>query len=447
MIAAVGAFGHPEDVSQEGLVPGLNDWEYYFHGCGCMLTSRITGERIDVDFYGETAEGFDVFFYKQWLQSLEEPEPPEARLLSLHPSRDVIGQSVDDLSDAGLLVPCSPDHWAPKLADEVLDHLDDVDAFLERWERSTGPERAWLAALIGDWPAALEALPESADADLRERVTAQAAACIRRRRRALEARPAREPRNRLAFEALADLDPDDLDDLILRALEGPLDGMTVAALERIPERGGPSWLPAIRDVLARLPAEAAPPLPSIREHSLRLLIRHGANCLEGREELTKADGLALGEAALLALEHAPESSLPLFRRALRSKFPHVRMTTAAALALIDRPWSRDELVAVLRESDDHEATAECRAALREATDPVGRRAADAWDEAHPREPETGPFITMEEMMLRDAEARVRYYAETLHDRVLPLRNRISGPPDGWWSKTMMALRRRVSRRR
>jgi hypothetical protein len=55
-LAAAGSFGHPKDISRHGIVPGMPEWEYCFHGRGCELTHRITGESIDVDFYM-----FDLF--------------------------------------------------------------------------------------------------------------------------------------------------------------------------------------------------------------------------------------------------------------------------------------------------------------------------------------------------------------------------------------------------
>jgi hypothetical protein len=33
-LAALGALGHPHDSSDSGTVPGLPEWEYYFHGRG-----------------------------------------------------------------------------------------------------------------------------------------------------------------------------------------------------------------------------------------------------------------------------------------------------------------------------------------------------------------------------------------------------------------------------
>src|SRR5262245_11647102 len=66
----VGSMGHPDGRPQSGPVPGLPEWEYYFHGIGCCLTHKVTGEKIDVNFFGDHAEGFDFYFYLWYLQSL-----------------------------------------------------------------------------------------------------------------------------------------------------------------------------------------------------------------------------------------------------------------------------------------------------------------------------------------------------------------------------------------
>ncbi len=89
-LAAVGALGHPEGVPQLGPVPGMPEWEYYFHGRGCCITHKVDGDAIDVDFYCETAEYFDTYFYKNHLDSLRSPGPPERRLRELHPSARAI---------------------------------------------------------------------------------------------------------------------------------------------------------------------------------------------------------------------------------------------------------------------------------------------------------------------------------------------------------------------
>ncbi len=160
LLVQVGALGHPEDVPQGGVVPGLPEWEFYFHGRGCCLTHRVTGESIDVDFYGDSAEYFDRWFFTNYLRSLKQPEPPEARLIGLHPSLDPLGLAFRQLREARLFVPFE-DRNVCRLSDEVLDHEEVIDCFWAAW--ASGQQRVWLAALIGDWLAAHEAAWSSAD--------------------------------------------------------------------------------------------------------------------------------------------------------------------------------------------------------------------------------------------------------------------------------------------
>ena len=70
----------------------------------------------------------------------------------------------------------------------------------------------------------------------------------------------------------------------------------------------------------------------------------------------------LGDAAILALEYLPDLALNLFRRGLRSRVPCDRTAAAAALAILNEPWCHAELTSVLQESDEQQATSECRSA-------------------------------------------------------------------------------------
>src|SRR5262245_58737115 len=46
-LAKFGALGgHPEAVKPRGVVPGMPEWEYYFHGRGCCLTHKVNGDEI-----------------------------------------------------------------------------------------------------------------------------------------------------------------------------------------------------------------------------------------------------------------------------------------------------------------------------------------------------------------------------------------------------------------
>jgi hypothetical protein len=432
------ALGHPQGWPGQGTVPGLPEWEYFFHGKGCCLTHKVSGEEIDVDFFGDSAEYFDLFFYQQYLNSLRDPEPPERRLLELHASVSPVSLAVESLLTAGQLAPLPGRDYHPfRVADTVLRHEEAIDSFCAAW--SDGTRRRWLAALVGDWPAAHAEALRAGDTALAALTASRAEPCRQqRRRRLLQAR--RD--ERLASDALhglADLGGEGLDAALVEALRGPLCGTTSAALEVIAGQSDPAWCAEVHGLLRRVRPDGPIPEPHLWIESLKLLLRHGHRRQEVLAELPRSGGCAMGEAVLLALENAPELALPLIRRALRCEVPANRSTVTAVLALIDRPWSRRELVAALEASDEQEQTADCRAALLECRDEEGRRAVAEWERRNPHEPETpaflevegrrvGPFVSLGELSKQVAYRAqwLRYEMEQLHDRVVPLRGR--GPP-------------------
>jgi hypothetical protein len=410
---------------QHGLVPGLTEWEYDFHGRGCCLSHRGTGEAIDVDFFGPTGEYFDIFFYISYLRSLREPQPPEARLVGLHRSFEPIRLAVGELLEAGVLTVLEGRKRHPfRVAEQVLEHEDDIDAFCEL--SSIPGRRVWLAAVVGDWLAAREAAVNAGDAQLIDLTSSRAEACAAMHTRELLAQRADESRAGDVLLALDDLDYDALGEQLARALKGPLGGVTWQAVQIIRRRANAAWCPAIYELFRRLDPGEELPQPYLWADCQRFLLEHGYRALEMRQSLADAKGLAIAEAALLALEHDPGRLLPLFRRALRSPIPMNRTISAATLALIDRPWSRRELLALLGETDDPVATADCRSALMECHDAEARKAVVTWEQQHPHEAEVGPWITMGEMMLRNRAQGVRLQMEKLHNRVMHVRNRVPG---------------------
>ncbi|MHC5538208.1 DUF6896 domain-containing protein [Singulisphaera rosea] len=102
-LAAMGVLGHPDGMPQSGPVPGLPEWEYFFHGQGCCLSHKVEGQSIDVDFWDDSSEYFDTFFYKNYPESLRSPEPPELRLKELHSSGSAMSIATDDLLKCGAL--------------------------------------------------------------------------------------------------------------------------------------------------------------------------------------------------------------------------------------------------------------------------------------------------------------------------------------------------------
>ena len=444
-LARMGAFGHPP-VPPSGPVPGLPEWEYYFHGKGCCLTHRVTGEKIDVDFFDDSADYFGLFFYENHLKSLRSPEPPERRLLDLHASIRPIRLAVEDLLTAGALTPLPGREAYPfRVSDAVLGREADITAFCAEW--ADPARRPWLAALVGDWLAAHEEGARGGDPALAELTAGRAGRCreLRRQRLLLALREERSAAD--ALLGLADLGAEGLAHVLRGALAGPPCGTASTALAIIARLDDPAWCLEVDDLFRRVEPAGPIPQPHLWMTSLKFLLHHGYRKEEVLATLPRAAGSEMGEACLLALEHAPELMLPLVRHALLSGVPANRATVAAVLALIDRPWSRRELLAALAASDDQERTADCRAALMECRDEEAHRAVRAWEERNPHEPEPGTFlkigdrefgpcISMGEISLRNRPARIRYEMERLHDRVLKVRDRVppepvrSGRP--WW---------------
>lgn len=442
-LAAVGAMGHPEGVPQLGPVPGMPEWEYYFHGRGCCITHKVDGDAIDVDFFGDTAEYFDTYFYKNYLDSLRSPEPPERRLRELHPSARAITIAVADLINAGALTPLEDGGSHPyRLADEVVTALEAIDAFCAAW--ASPEQRVWLAALIGDWPGAHEA--STGRPELIAITGPRAERCRelwwQRLRRDLDVPFTGAD----ALLALADLKAPDLDRRLEDALRGPPSGTVSAALDVIGKLDDPRWCDRLYEVFSRVDQKAQAPQPHIWMTSLKFLLRHSHRKAEMIAALTGADRTEIGEAVLLSLEHAPELALPLIRKGLLADVPMDRMSVAAILALIGKPWSMRELLEALEACDDQEKTADARAALLETGDPEAERAVLAWEEKNPHENEApsyleiggrklGPFYSLGEHALKNRGTYIRYEMQEFHDRVMKLREVVPPEPPGpkpWW---------------
>ncbi len=368
-MAAFGALGHPDGVPQSGSVPGSPEWEYYFHGRGCCLTHKVNGDAIDVDFWNDSADYFDTFFFTKYLESLRRPELPEQRLRDLHPDVRAINIAVADLLGVGALAPLpGRDSHPYRIGEEVLACSDALDKICAAWPNRD--DRVWIAALVGDWLGAHEAAKGRAELEALTRVRAEE--CRELRRCRLRGEIGRQGRAADALVALADFGAPDLDRSLEESLRSPPSGFVSAALEIVGKQDDPRWCPHVYALFTRLDPAGQLPQPHLWLSSLKFLLKHGYRTAELLAALPGAGGTAVGEASLLALEHAPELALPLIRRGLLSDIPMNRTQVAALLAVIGQPWSLRELLRALEVSDDQEKTADARAALLECGDEGAR---------------------------------------------------------------------------
>jgi hypothetical protein len=368
----------------------LPKWEYFFHGWGCRLTHRVTGETIEA----ETGDAFDFYFWLNSLRSDRSPTPARRRMIELHPSFESLRVTLAELRDAGAIrSQQEAPHWF-RLSDEAVAYKGTVKRFCELLKEEANRPR--LREAVGDWDGVEDPGP------------------VRKERLAVVLRhldgTALQPE---ALYALADLRAPELRDRLRGVLAtAPCTRLTVAALH-ILEGRGPEWCDDVYRLYQRLESDCPGPESSCWKKCVEFLLGQGYRTEEMLAALPVAGHATRGDAALLALEYSPADPTALFHRALLSKD---RLLAAAVLAVLDSPWSRGILLSVLRESSDPTMTVECRAALRESHDPAAHEAANAWEKEHPP--------SKEEAWL-DRGMLVRYTMEEVHDRVQRARRRFS----------------------
>lgn len=416
-LATAGAFGHPE-IPQSGVVPGLIEWRYYFHGRGCCLTHRTTGEAIDVDFFDETADWIDEFFYTTYLQSLHSPRFVEQRLLTLHPSVETIAIAVEELANLGLLEQFADSNaFRLTFPDDALNQA--LETVAERWEDASVQ---WaFGAAVGDGLL----LHDLATGDNVGRVMRLREQAIDRRTRDLMSYAGSKRARRETLTALHEIGSPQLPKLLAKALQQRPSGEMSSAVSVIAEIDDPRWCDDLEKLLRRLGSNGQLPEPHIWLKTAEFLVRHGRLPLV-EQQIPRVNSHVLGEVAILTLEHFPQRAVQTFRRALRSEIPINRITAAAALAILDEPWSRQELLDVLQESDDWVMTTDCRSALIATHSPEAHQLVQWWEHQHPRQAEEGPYISMDEAALRQSDERINWEMKTLHDRVIKLRGVLPG---------------------
>ena len=417
-ISAAGSFGHPE-IPQTGIVPKDNEWEYYFHGRGCCLTHRGTGEQIDVDFFDDSGDYFSLWFYKCFLKSLKTPQLPEQRLIDLHPSKDSFFLTAAELFKSDACEKHS-ERDVYKLSTAIVEQIPQVEAFcsfLDQHKKDVA-----VACVFGDWIWARQLCESDTHANERKHIERLANNLTEKRLQELHLLFEDSDHKRNTLAAIHDVSPAQANVYISKLLKGAASGDVSFALQLIDDSNDPKWCPQVFSLFQRVDPNADIPEPHIWNTCATFLLRHSYNQenIVGKFDLVKNRSSA--DVALLALRFASDKAIRLFQIALRSSIPMERITASAALAIIDQPWSRQELIKVLSESKDQEMTLYARGALYAGAHPEDHQIVESWESKYPRQAETGEFITFGELSVRQRDDRIKYEMQKLHDQVFPLRN-------------------------
>lgn len=401
-LARAGAFAHPKALPQRGEVPGLPGWRYVFHGRGCCLEHKQSGEAIDVDFVDDTAEHFDTYFYVGYVASLRDPDVPEARLRTLFPDPELLVLSIEDLQATDALLRGSHRVYF-RLAPALQATADAIEGISRGLADSS--RRLWLAARLGDFVWAREL---ATDPSLRAELDARAEQCLALRRRRVEQALADDSDHtvQLGLKGLAALAAPDLGARLRAELARPPSGVVSTALELLNQHWHDDHAAAVLALMGRAAPRGSIPQPHIFATCATMLLTRGCHVEAVLARLAEAGDRAGAELLAQAIAHRSPATLGLVRQGLRSHIPMYRAETAALLASLDLPGPRRELLAVLAESDDLLATCECRAALRRSRDPAARAALDAWEQRHPYVARTEPPYTFLDIQLAQADEQL-----------------------------------------
>jgi len=400
-----------------GIVPEMPQWEYRIDGNDSWVQNRRSGERIHVDVPNWPEVTF-AWQYVDYVQRHREPGPAEARLKELFPEGRGLLTAIQRLRRGGLLHVLDS-YWPVSLDFELCGAVDGyargVTEFLDAWSQ---PEnRIALAAQIGDWGAVREAAEVDSQRDIAARAATLAQQSYARWLDHLRRAASRGLYDDV-LHALAHAHAEDLSDYLDKALGNP--DVSDDALEIIAD--DPAWKPRVYQVFRASLREKTP--SGIKGHAALYLARHGHpvhELLAGLHE-KPADSWS---AILVALRHAPEHLPAELRFALRSRDCEQRLLAAGVLALLDTDWSRGELLAVLGESCNQDATFECRTALRESRCVEAHRAVDQWEEEHPAVDE-GDYTTDRGMhrLSGGCDRRLHEVMAHLHEPVLAARHKL-----------------------
>lgn len=411
-IGCAGAFGHPEEMPQLGDVPDEPEWKYYFHGCGCCLTNKLTGTSIDVDFTREgQSDKIDPFFYSNYLLSLSAPGFPEREIRREKPFEHMWQVELDGLNGAS----CIQREHGFRLTPDGLRVTEAIEPLSEKIAQSLdlGTSVAhrnvvYLALAVGDVVLANEFVSQAnIDSNLRARILRETQNERQSRIQFLKTelqKKVSHGSNYLA--AIGDLGMSLSEETVIEQLfRNPVDGTSNTALEILCAWNSSNAVEVLKKVLNRRYREATslrsmlcrlvlgrskqsnqqPRTYQITRATLALFQRVRSDSLDPnlksqiRHLLENVGGAQDGHAALLMYVLDKRIGLHHLRKALSGLVPAAHKDAAAACVLIGSGESEAILQEALSNANlQVQHTAAC--ALASFPSERARRSARDWFE-------------------------------------------------------------------
>lgn len=397
---------HMIDLVGKGVVPGLPDWRYELDGNASHLAHRGTGETIDVDLMLGPEHGYVMSLVHHFL-SHRDPGPAERRLAQLFPHGAGCLYAVEAVRRLGLVHLSDGEEF--ELCGRLAAYTEDAERFIARWAAATNPsERAWLAAWVGDWPAAHDAAITAADSRLAKLTARPAAACHRQWLRFVRGWIDEHGLCHDLLLALGEAGAEDLSRYLDDAL-AMSEFLVSAALDLIAD--DPAWFPKVFHALVTTVHADG----HVKNKAVRYLARHGHRTVEVIDLLLRRPQQNWESLVVLALARGDGRMEGFVRQAIRSDDPDARLTAAAVQAFQNGERGRRELLAFVKASSHRDATLEARVALRLCGDEEVLEAVEHWEAAHPerRPPDDIKSAEFHHWMMGGCKERLLDRAEEL----------------------------------
>lgn len=338
-LGRLGGFAHPDHIPQEGKIPNLAGWRYFFHGIGCCLT-HDDGTQIDVDFPEGRYDVIDPYFFGNYLDSLPNPTELESRFVAPNSLSNAWMADLPKLATLGLI-----EESAFTLTEQGYLAAKERAPLWEKLEEQDNQfAKAHIAILLGELLLARDFLSEEKEGESFSKISSLASEFEIDSYDSLMSSLSGKDNHKKKdiLKAAASIDSVSAMKVVDHIFdEGDLDSSTFLALDLINQIGPERYSNELEKLVSKA-WRGKPPQPGIRVQAVGLLMTlYSPDTLPKKlkKKLIKALSKRLDrmgdDAAKLLYLLDDAAGLRLLKKCLDSKIPIVRDGSAAALATIN----------------------------------------------------------------------------------------------------------------